>query len=314
MFTWAPVTDETLTWLERAARVRAGEVELADAEVVEPIDSYRRLFRALLRNSFDSVVLCHRDGEYVAVSDSFCALTGYTRAELLGRTSIELGMVDRSGARRAAERDVAAGRPGLYENVITSKTGQTRHVEFSHQLLDDDYQLVIVRDVTDQRRETRLLSQLASTDPLTGLLNRRGFEAVATGMLADSSAPAHVILLDVDALVQINARVGHAGGDEILRVVGRAVLDVVATTGIPSVVGRLGGDGFTVLLVGVDADRARAVSDEVVGQLSDTAEPRLWGAPIQVSAGLATRGRPEQTIGELIADADIDLVSGRSGR
>ncbi|GAB3858441.1 hypothetical protein GCM10028801_18500 [Nocardioides maradonensis] len=101
---------EAMPWQERAARVRAGAGEYADVPAEVGPALMRDLFDTILRTSFDAVVLCERvTGAYLEVSDSFCRLTGYTRAELLGRSSVELGLVDPAGVRMIAEADAVLG-------------------------------------------------------------------------------------------------------------------------------------------------------------------------------------------------------------
>lgn len=114
--------------------------------------------------------------------------------------------------------------------------------------------------------------QLALTDPLTGLANRRLF----TARLADQlgrGAPATVLLLDVDGLKGINDRWGHAAGDVALARVG-AVLGRVAGPG--DLAARLGGDEFALLLPGDRAGEAAATAC-LIGKL--LAEARAPGDP-----------------------------------
>ena len=138
-----------LSWLERARRVRGGEPNLAYRTPDISLTEFEDFVGALLRRSFDAVVLCTEGGLYLEVSDSFCALTGYTRDELLGHTSITRGLVDPNGVRRTATSDVRRKIPGLYQNTMSRKDGSSRDVEFSHQFLENGYTLVIIRDITE---------------------------------------------------------------------------------------------------------------------------------------------------------------------
>ncbi|MCE5289525.1 MAG: PAS domain-containing protein [Nocardiaceae bacterium] len=140
--------ERPLSWLERARRVRDGEAELAGKAAEVSYVELQDFVETLLRRAHDAVVLCTRGGMYLEVSDSFCTLTGYRREELLGQTSITLGLVDPNGMRRAVTSDVHSGIEGLYENTIVRKDGARRKVEFSHQFLDGGYTLVIIRDTS----------------------------------------------------------------------------------------------------------------------------------------------------------------------
>jgi len=130
-----------LTWRERARLVREGDANCADAPTGDPAVISAAVLDAILHGSFDGVVLCDRlTGEYLEVSDSFCELTGYARSEILGRTSIDLKIVVPDGALL---------QPGALRNTIVSRDGTQRTVEFTHQSLAGEFDVVIIREVND---------------------------------------------------------------------------------------------------------------------------------------------------------------------
>jgi diguanylate cyclase (GGDEF)-like protein len=106
------------------------------------------------------------------------------------------------------------------------------------------------------------LQQLASTDPLTGLANRRVFDEGLAGLLAGSVGPPGfgLVLADVNGLKRVNDSLGHPAGDETLMAVAAAARRAV--TDVPgAVTARLGGDEFALLLPAVDRTRALEVAD-----------------------------------------------------
>ncbi|HWU22808.1 MAG TPA: sensor domain-containing diguanylate cyclase, partial [Nocardioides sp.] len=241
------VVHDGMPWQERAARVRAGAGEYADVPAEVGPALMQDLFDTILRTSFDAVVLCDRvSGEYLEVSDSFCRLTGYSRAELLGRSSVELGLVDPLGVRLTAEADAALGHEGMYENTVTRRDGTRRIIEFTHSFLREEYTLVVARDVTSRWERERELDRLARIDELTDVLNRRGFAEATDLLLEDArrdSATVHLVMLDLDGLKPINDELGHEYGDRALVGVATALR---AAFGPRAVAGRLGGDEFAV--------------------------------------------------------------------
>jgi len=111
------------------------------------------VFVELLRFASDGIAVSEREsGRLVVVSDSYCALTGHERDELIGRTSLELGLVAdrtvRSDALGGTDRDSA----GVRELRIRRKDGAMRLFEFSVQLLPEGLMLTISRDATESRR------------------------------------------------------------------------------------------------------------------------------------------------------------------
>ncbi|WP_158581901.1 sensor domain-containing diguanylate cyclase [Sphingomonas edaphi] len=102
------------------------------------------------------------------------------------------------------------------------------------------------------------LAALAETDPLTGLLNRRGFIGRADGILLTANQAA-LVVLDLDGFKGINDRSGHHAGDELLK----AVADELSKAGLEldAVVGRLGGEEFGVLLGRCDKAKAEQAAE-----------------------------------------------------
>lgn len=147
------------------------------------------------------------------------------------------------------------------------------------------------------------LEDLALRDPLTGLLNRRALDDRAAGAfdLGDELArPVAIVAVDIDGLKQINDSAGHAQGDQVIRRTAAALTEGFGPLR-SSVVARVGGDEFTVLVSGSDVELAEktinTVCDEVVaGELR-----------IGLSAGLAAAVlTPESslTVTQLFAAAD----------
>lgn len=142
----------------------------------------------------------------------------------------------------------------------------------------------------------------AETDPLTGLLNRRGFDArVAEG------APGAMLMLDIDGFKAINDRFGHSIGDTVLRDVAVILSGAVRRR---DVLARLGGEEFGVFLPGLTIGDAREAAERlrsaVAGQL------RAQTEPVTVSVGVAM-WRPGLERAALIAEADRGLYAAKQG-
>jgi diguanylate cyclase (GGDEF)-like protein/PAS domain S-box-containing protein len=294
---------------ERARRVRAGELSADDPSLKGSGPSDDDLLGVLLRHSFDGITLNARKSRWlIEVSDSFCELTGYTRLELLGRTSVELGLVDPGWVREQATRMADQGVEGLYETRMRRKDGEERWVEFSQQLLGEEFVLTIVRDVTRRRALEQELRRLAHTDPLTGLFNRRRFEEEVEREIRvakRAAEPISLLLVDLDDLKAINDEHGHQIGDEALRTVADGLQRVTRETDI---VGRIGGDEFAVLLTRSDHAGAERVVEEFRHGL---ATPRIsrGAEPIEVSVGIATSSDPPQDYDSLMREADLAMYA-----
>jgi diguanylate cyclase (GGDEF)-like protein len=154
-------------------------------------------------------------------------------------------------------------------------------------------------------RQRQALMEVSRADPLTGCLNRRGFEERAVADIAAATRRASqgtVLVLDLDHFKEVNDRNGHAAGDELLRWVVATIRETVRPE---DAIGRVGGDEFAVLLAEIDPAEAL----EAAGRVSQRLSLR---APCSV--GLATFPMDGTGLEELMRSADTRLYASRHGR
>jgi len=160
-------------------------------------------------------------------------------------------------------------------------------------------------------QERRLFTR-ATTDPLTGLLNRAAFEERARAELARAGRTGRglaVAMLDLDHFKSFNDRYGHPAGDGALMAVARAIARTVR--GIDAA-GRYGGEEFIVLFVEADVEAALPALERVRAAVAALGPPRI-ARTITVSAGVAVhQGLFEKTSFEsLVARADAALYAAK---
>jgi diguanylate cyclase (GGDEF)-like protein len=153
-----------------------------------------------------------------------------------------------------------------------------------------------------QARVAEQLRHAATTDPLTGLVNRRAWEAETGRLLAHarrSNEPLTIAILDLDDFKAVNDRQGHSAGDELLRAV---TARWSAQLRESDVLGRYGGDEFVLCLPGTDAEGAAEMLTRLVASHDFS-----W------SAGTATR-QDDDSLADLISRADADLYRQKRSR
>ena len=154
----------------------------------------------------------------------------------------------------------------------------------------------------------RELLRLATTDPLTGLCNRRGFFEQATEACARVVPPhgsVSAIILDIDNFKQINDSYGHETGDEAIRACAKAARVQEAVTG------RLGGDEFALLLERKSLPQAIEVAEDLRVRLAQRPIDTGKG-PITLTWSLGVgEGRPGDTIDQILARADVALYDAK---
>jgi len=167
-----------------------------------------------------------------------------------------------------------------------------------------------------ERSRARIVDLEAKVDidPLTDLLNRRGFERELKRSVAyvkRYSVSAALIFLDLDGFKPVNDRHGHAAGDAVLKAVAAAIIAEVRAS---DVVARIGGDEFAVLLWNVHS--ADATAKAAALERAVYATPVQWGGStlvIGASAGVALAGALD-TPGELLARADAAMYARKHAR
>ena len=165
----------------------------------------------------------------------------------------------------------------------------------------------VVLDIIDD------LKKDGSTDLMTGLLNRRGFEERADLMLASAgTGPISMVYCDIDHFKAINDAHGHEAGDKVIR----EFAGLLAAAMRPDdIAGRIGGEEFAILLAAADIEGARAFSERVRHNLEGCRFDSLPGHPrVTASFGIATWNGTEH-LHDLTRRADKMLyVAKRSGR
>lgn len=188
-------------------------------------------------------------------------------------------------------------------------------------------QLVSLRDVTERKRsESRLrdlatrlqaanaeLTRMATVDPLTELLNRRGLQQGLTREVARADREGgsiSAVMLDCDDFKRINEGLGHAAGDVVLRGIGRRLRQATRAS---DVLGRVGGDEFLLLLPGTGLQEASLVAEKL--RLSVAGRPLLHAqgaVHVTISLGVVQLGQNTLSIEEVLSLSRLALKASKA--
>ena len=163
----------------------------------------------------------------------------------------------------------------------------------------------VVKDITERREQEAIQRWEAEHDPLTGLLNRRGFERRLEEAFADfqkTSTPSALLLFDLDHFKPINDEGGHALGDEMLRRIAQVVAWEVRRS---DHVARQGGDEFGVLLPSCTLVQAQRIAESLrkeVGEISVTHEGKEYS--VTLSIGVTTFDENDTSLRDSLVRAD----------
>ncbi|HEY6242154.1 MAG TPA: EAL domain-containing protein, partial [Burkholderiales bacterium] len=247
----------------------------------------------------------------------FRELLGYSAEEPLTRFQIAFHPEDAERMRQAMRRLFEKQVPIDEEFRLRCKNGGYRWFRgHGHAVWDRRGKpLRIAGSITDvsgyKENELRLL-YLADHDVLTGLPNRRLFlNRLREGIVRarDSGRSLAVLFIDLDRFKQINDVLGHEAGNQVLCEAAKRIRGSVRDE---DTVSRLGGDEFTVLLEGVEAEsRVSAVADRIRAELNRPFAFADREVYVSASIGIAVFPRDGESAEELLKRSDVAMYQAK---
>ena len=245
-------------------------------------------------------------------------LYGYREQEAIGRSLSTLIPDGVAEAERRVSRRVLSGETVERDTQRRHKDGTIVEVSvISSPIRDGSGNIVaaseIARDIAARKHAAARLEHLASHDALTGLLNRRAFEAELERAVAFAkrySLETALLVIDIDRFKSINDTYGHRIGDAALRRLAELMRTRLRQT---DVIGRLGGDEFAIILPGVEPGQARRVAEEILDVVRSDRGIAVGGefVPLTASAGLSRIGNQDASPAELVAQGDEALYAAK---
>lgn len=297
--------------------VRAIRYALHRAEM----EARNKLLATALNASPYGIVITDRDARIEWANPAFSRLTGYEPEEIYGHRPADLvksGLQD-AGYYEAMWQTILAGRHWCGELVNKRKDGSLYHEELTIAPVlngsgEIHHFIGIKQDISERKRLEKELRQLAVTDPLTGLPNRRAFmERLAQEMerlKRFDEVSAALLMLDLDHFKRINDAYGHATGDEVLRHFADILRAELRKVDLP---GRLGGEEFAILMPCAGREDAFALAERLRRRLA-AAPLALTGKSIRytVSIGASVLSRDDASHDAVLLRADAALYEAKA--
>lgn len=243
------------------------------------METRNNLLVAALEAASHGIIITDKDATVIWANSAFGHLTGYKPSEAVGRKPSELV---KSGMQNEIFyqdmwADLLEGKHWRGELINKRKNGDLYHEELNiAPVMDGNGEIThfigIKEDITERKEMEAQLQKLASTDPLTGLANRRVFleqleqERAKVARLPHYSAV--LLMLDLDYFKRINDAYGHAAGDTVLKTFSDIMLNTTREIDLPA---RLGGEEFAILLSGAGKNEAMAMAERLRAQVAATA-------------------------------------------
>jgi len=199
------------------------------------------------------------------------------------------------------ERAVNAGN-SLDVEIYHRRGGESRWLQLICEPVGDDFAVTFV-DITDSKAKERQMESIATSDPLTGVLNRRGFERSAARRLTDSAddATGALLFIDLNDFKRINDEFGHEVGDQLLTIASQRLRKSLRNHDI---IGRPGGDEFVALVPDVDDVVAEELATRLTTALEESYQIGNETLHCPASIGLALYPKNANTLTGLLREAD----------
>ncbi|MBX3652318.1 MAG: diguanylate cyclase [Burkholderiales bacterium] len=310
--------------------IRLGPVierELRDAELrrnqhitENKLHESRALFRAIVENVGDLVAVLDTEGRRVYNNPAYAAL--FRERDIReGSTSFaEIHPEDRERIRSVFRKTVETGIGECAEFRFVLKDGSIRFMESDGRAIRDaggrvSKVVVVSRDITEQKRLEAELREMAATDMLTGLPNRRHFigqlEQETARVHRDGEHSASVLMIDIDHFKRINDSCGHVAGDQVLRhlaTVMRQELRRIDT------LGRIGGEEFAIILPGAGLADAELFADRLRRKVAETVVTHEGHElPVTISIGVSAIHPADSSADDVLGRADRALYCAKEG-
>lgn len=276
------------------------------------------LLRLLIDNSPDALLLVSAEGVIIFANETCQLLLGYAPEELIGR-SPECLVPDafRAGHKKSREdytRNPTRRAMGRLNSLTAlTKAGDLIPVDIALSPIPQDQgkiTAVVIRDAKAQRAFVHQLEHLATTDGLTGALNRRSFEHAYRREYERTrrgKSGLFLLMLDIDFFKKINDRYGHGAGDQALKML---VSTCSATVRKTDAFARFGGEEFAVLTPASDAAEAMGLAERLRRNVAKIRVPDAAGAfGFTISIGLS---KARDSLDETLAEADKALYQAKA--
>lgn len=251
------------------------------------------------------------DDTVMQVNDAMCELVGWTREEIVGHRWpflwVPADQIEHQATTRCRWHEVGHGKTDGF--VLRRKDGRRFNASITCARAtgpggESLGYVVTVRDISERKRHEAELARQATHDPLTGLINHRGFHERLRGEIARcrrQGLPLSLAILDLDHFKHVNDTYGHPTGDRVLAELGRRFR---ALTRDGEHIARVGGEEFAWILPASDGAGAYAAAERA--RLAVEHEPFEGVGVLTVSIGVCELGEAGD-VDELHALADVAL-------
>ncbi len=292
----------------------------AKREADERIAKQAEIIQGVLDNMDPGITLFDQDMKLVSYNDRFIELFDLPAdlvAENVPLMDILQHMAAHGEFNEASADEEVAGHYALFSAGETFRMDHARPgglvIEIRGSPMPGGEFIASYTDITDRKKMEEDLRRLATTDPLTGVNNRRRYTEISERELTRCKRYRHplcVLMLDADHFKNINDTYGHEVGDRVLKALADACTGELRDV---DVLGRFGGEEFTVTLPETPLETALEAAERLRVKLAETTVKLEDGQDISftVSIGASCLNGQEEGLADLLNRADAALYNAK---
>ena len=290
----------------------------------ERIARLHQLNELLLNSTAEGIYGVNLDGRCTFVNPAALSILGFNKEEVIENNPHQLFHHHHEDGSPYAEEDCPTclclhdGFQRKVESAFTRKNGDLIPVQMSVAPMHENGKLVgvevVFQDIAYRKAMEQELLRLATTDPLTGVSNRRHFieqMEMELARIKRSGEPASFLMVDIDHFKNVNDTYGHATGDTVLQHLARLSQLLLRRNDL---FGRLGGEEFGILLPSTDGAAALEFAERFRRHVADTPAQNSKGMiPFTISIGAAEFAPSDSASDGILARADAALYRAKEG-
>jgi diguanylate cyclase (GGDEF)-like protein/PAS domain S-box-containing protein len=297
-------------YLSLSIIITASFILLVSRRLLEEVQTEKEKYNTAFHSSPYAILLTKlSDGKIFEVNEGFVRISGYQPQEVIGKTTIEMGLWVQEKDRLAVANEISRGNEVReYEFLFRVKSGDTITGLLSSKRImayGETSILTSISDITAMNKMKEKLLDMAMHDTLTGLPNRKLFFDRAEIAIANAKRDSEkiaVVSLDVDLLKSINDHWGHGAGDKVLITLSNRLSNLLRKG---DTIARFGGDEFLVLLTGMNNETSISiVAKKVLECLSMPIDIEEDIVNATASIGIALYPDDDNDINALIKKSD----------
>ncbi|MDQ0352221.1 diguanylate cyclase (GGDEF)-like protein/PAS domain S-box-containing protein [Alkalibacillus filiformis] len=292
-------------------------------QIEQVLSETNRKYEMIANNMNDLIAMVDKTGVITYASPSHKTVLGYEQSEYEEEEALSFVHPDdrevmqqlydellSTGKTKEAEYRVKHKDQGwVWIEVLGSPIAQSDHQQST--IVPDEI-LLISREITERKKLEEQLKQMAYYDELTDLPNRKMLDMHLKKAMARTNRTGESLasmFIDLDGFKEVNDKLGHDSGDELLKVVAARFVSCLREEDFVS---RYGGDEFVVILENIAGEGAKEVAERIIEQLSKPISIKDEEVVVSPSIGISHYPDDSEEIEELLSKADQAMYYAKS--